>query len=204
VRAVCDPCTLEPGGIARLRADANDPDGDALTILWSATGGTVADTRAAATEWLAETAPGLVTFTVAVEDGRGATATDKVTIEVTLGEEAAFEDVHFDFDSYSLRPEALALLEPVIAAATARPGMRLEIEGHTCNIGTVEYNLALGERRAKAVRDYLVQRGVAPDRLLTVSYGEEQPAHDNDQASTRRLNRRAVMVVRASGSEGSR
>ena len=75
--------------------------------------------------------------------------------------------------------------------------MALEIEGHTCNIGTTEYNLGLGERRAQAVRDYLVQRGIAPARLSTVTYGEERPARDNSQESTRRLNRRAVLVVHA-------
>jgi outer membrane protein OmpA-like peptidoglycan-associated protein len=78
----------------------------------------------------------------------------------------------------------------------ANPGLRLTIEGHTCNIGTAEYNLALGERRAKAVRDYLVSRGVAADRLNTVSFGEEQPKYDNSREETRRLNRRAALVVR--------
>ncbi len=54
-----------------------------------------------------------------------------------------------------------------------------EIEGHTCNIGTAEYNLALGDRRASAVQDYLVSRGITADRLRTVSYGEERPKYDN-------------------------
>ena len=74
--------------------------------------------------------------------------------------------------------------------------LRLELEGHTCNIGTAEYNLALGERRATAVRDYLTSRGIGADRLRTVSYGEERPKHDNAREETRRLNRRAALVVR--------
>ena len=200
----CNPCALEPGGKATLRADATDPDGDALTILWSATGGTIADTRTAITQWMAETAPGLVTFTATVDDGRGGRATDTVTIEVTAGEDPHFEDVLFDFDSSRLRPEVLPRLDPVLAALTAEPGLTLEIEGHTCNVGTSEYNLALGERRASAVRSYLVQRGIAPVRLSTVSYGEERPAHDNRQESTRRLNRRAVLVVHAPHVDSSR
>ena len=80
--------------------------------------------------------------------------------------------------------------------AGEEPDLRLELEGHTCNIGTAEYNLALGERRAQAVRDYLQSRGVGIDRLRTVSYGEERPKHDNAREETRRLNRRAAMVVR--------
>ena len=74
--------------------------------------------------------------------------------------------------------------------------LRLEIEGHTCNIGTAEYNLALGERRANAVRDYLASRGITAERLRTVSYGEERPKFDNGREETRRLNRRAALVVR--------
>ncbi|HEV8347935.1 MAG TPA: OmpA family protein, partial [Vicinamibacterales bacterium] len=65
----------------------------------------------------------------------------------------------------------------------------------TCNIGTAEYNLALGDRRANAVRDYLVSRGVTANRLTTVSYGEERPKYDNSKEETRRLNRRAALVV---------
>jgi outer membrane protein OmpA-like peptidoglycan-associated protein len=74
--------------------------------------------------------------------------------------------------------------------------LRLTIEGHTCNIGTAEYNLALGERRATAVRDYLSSRGIGANRLNTVSYGEERPKHDNSREETRRLNRRAALTVR--------
>ena len=73
------------------------------------------------------------------------------------------------------------------------PTLRVEIEGHTCNIGTAEYNLALGDRRADAVKDYLVSRGVTADRLRTVSYGEERPKYDNAREETRRLNRRAAL-----------
>jgi outer membrane protein OmpA-like peptidoglycan-associated protein len=195
VRADCNPCALESGEAATLRAVAADPDGDTLTIVWSATGGRLSDARAAVTQWVAETGPGAVTFAVTVDDGRGGTARDTVTIEVTSGEEERFEDVLFEFDSYRLRPEMLPRLDPVLAMLKGQPDVALQIEGHTCNIGTAEYNLALGERRARAVRDYLVQRGISPDRLSTVTYGEERPAHDNSQPQTRRLNRRAVLAV---------
>ena len=78
----------------------------------------------------------------------------------------------------------------------ANPDVRIQIEGHTCNIGTAEYNLALGERRAAAVRDYLASRQIGADRMQTTSYGEERPKHDNAREETRRLNRRAALVVR--------
>jgi len=106
-----------------------------------------------------------------------------------------FEDVYFDFDRYTLRPEAQRVLDQAVATLRANPTLRIEIEGDTCNIGTAEYNLALGERRAIAVRDYLVRNGISTDRLRTISYGEERPAHSNDREETRRLNRRAALVV---------
>ena len=106
-----------------------------------------------------------------------------------------FEDVHFDFDRNVLRPDALVVLDEAITAMKAEPGLKLQIEGHTCNIGTAEYNLALAERRAQAVREYLQSRGVDASRLSIVSYGEERPAHDNSREETRRLNRRAALVV---------
>jgi OOP family OmpA-OmpF porin len=107
-----------------------------------------------------------------------------------------FEDVHFDFDRYTLRPEAVKILDDAIESLRANADMRITIEGHTCNIGTAEYNLALGERRAQAVRDYLTNRGVAAGRMQTVSYGEERPKYDNSREETRRLNRRAALTVR--------
>ena len=85
--------------------------------------------------------------------------------------------------------------DEAITAMQQNASLRIQIEGHTCNIGTAEYNLALGDRRANAVRDYLVSRGVSVDRLRTVSYGEERPKYDNAREETRRLNRRAALVV---------
>ena len=141
---------------------------------------------------------GPVPVTVAGDDGKGASASDVVTIQVIKEavKEVVFEDVHFDFDRYSLRPEATRALDEAIRALQDNPDLRITIEGHTCNIGTAEYNLALGERRASAVREYLASRGVGADRLQTVSYGEERPKFDNAREETRRLNRRAALVVR--------
>ena len=86
-------------------------------------------------------------------------------------------------------------LDEAVTALQQNPNLRIQIEGHTCNIGTAEYNLALGDRRANSVRDYLTSRGIAASRLGTVSYGEERPKHDNSREETRRLNRRAALVV---------
>jgi outer membrane protein OmpA-like peptidoglycan-associated protein len=175
-----------------------DPDGDALTYAWSAAAGQLTDPAGRQTPWTAPMQAGPVPVTVTVRDSQGASATDAVTMQVVTPavQEFTFEDVHFDFDRYSLRPEATRALDEAVRTLQANATLQVEVEGHTCNIGTAEYNLALGDRRATAVRDYLASRGIAADRLRSVSYGEERPKHDNAREETRRLNRRAALVVR--------
>ena len=199
VKARCEPCTVEVGKVATVTADAVDSIGCSVTYNWTAPTGTFGDRTMRQTPWTAPMQEGTVPVTITVtcpQDNK--TATDTVNIQVIRPaiKEIVFEDVHFDFDRYSLRPEATRALDEAISALQQQPELRLEIEGHTCNIGTAEYNLALGERRAHAVRDYLTGRGVSTDRLRTVSYGEERPKHDNAREETRRLNRRAALVVR--------
>jgi outer membrane protein OmpA-like peptidoglycan-associated protein len=198
VTARCEPCTVEVGRTSTVTADASDPDGDQLTYKWSAPAGKLSNPADRQTPWTAPMQEGPVPITVTVDDGKGGTDSDTVTIQVIRPavKEFTFEDVHFDFDRYSLRPEATRALDEAIKTMQESPELRIEIEGHTCNIGTAEYNLALGERRAGAVRDYLASRGIGGDRLRTVSYGEERPKHDNAREETRRLNRRAALVVR--------
>ena len=88
----------------------------------------------------------------------------------------------------------------VTAKDQTDPDLNVEIEGHACSVGPTPYNQALGDRRARAVRDYLVNTlKVASTRLRIVSYGETRPAHDNRQEVTRKLNRRVVLVAHAPG-----
>jgi outer membrane protein OmpA-like peptidoglycan-associated protein len=198
VKAQCDPCVVEVGRTSTVTANAQDPDGDTLAYKWSAPSGSFANPAERQTIFTCPQTPGSVPVTVAVSDGKGGTASDTVTIQCVAParKEYTFEDVHFDFDRYSLRTEATRILDEAVKAMQADATLRLTVEGHTCNIGTAEYNLALGERRANAVRDYLSSRGIDASRLNTVSYGEERPKHDNSREETRRLNRRAALTVR--------
>jgi outer membrane protein OmpA-like peptidoglycan-associated protein len=198
VRARCEPCTVEIGRTSMVTADATDPDNDALTYKWNAPTGKLATPVDRQSVWTAPMQEGSVPVTVVVADPSGASATDAVTIQVVRPtiREFTFEDVHFDFDRYSLRPEATRALDEVVKTLRENAGVAIEIEGHTCNIGTAEYNLALGDRRASAVREYLTSLGIGANRLRSVSYGEERPKHDNAREETRRLNRRAALVVR--------
>ena len=199
VTAQCNPCTVEVGQTSTVTANAIDSIGCAVTYAWSAPTGTFSDRTARSTPWTAPNTPGSVPVTVTVtcpQDGKTASASVNIQVNAKPVREFTFEDVYFDFDRYSLRPEATRTLDEAIATLQANPDLNIEIEGHTCNIGTAEYNLALGERRATSVRDYLTSRGITAGRLRTVRYGEERPKYDNAREETRRLNRRAAMVVR--------
>jgi outer membrane protein OmpA-like peptidoglycan-associated protein len=198
VRAECNPCEVEIGKTSTVTATAQSSIGCSVTYRWTAPSGTLANPAERSTIWTAPQQEGSVPVTVTVTcptDNR--TASDTVNIRVTRPpvRTYTFEDVHFDFDRYSLRPEATRILDEAVTAMREDATLRLMIEGHTCSIGTAEYNLALGDRRANAVRDYLVSRGISADRLQTVSYGEERPKYDNAREETRRLNRRAALVV---------
>jgi outer membrane protein OmpA-like peptidoglycan-associated protein len=198
VKAQCDPCTVEVGQMSTVTATVQDSINCVVTYRWTAPSGTFANETQRQTPWTAPNQTGSVPVTVTVTcPSDGKTASDTVSIVVTRPpvKTYAFDDVYFDFDRYSLRPDADRVLDEAVNALRQDPTLRVRIEGHTCNIGTAEYNLALGERRAAAVRAYLIGRGVSTDRLTTVSYGEEAPKYDNSREETRRLNRRAALVV---------
>jgi outer membrane protein OmpA-like peptidoglycan-associated protein len=106
--------------------------------------------------------------------------------------------VYFDFDSAELRPESITELERVVKFMNDIPTSTAQIVGHTDSIGTEQYNLALSERRAKSVYDYLTSRGVDPSRLQAIGRGEAEPVATNETAEGRQLNRR-VMLIRTDG-----
>lgn len=110
-------------------------------------------------------------------------------------EDGVLADVHFDYDSYDLGSDARATLARNTEWLKANERATLEIEGHTDERGTIEYNLALGARRAKAVKDYLAVLGVDAGRMATISYGEELPVCRETSDDCWRRNRRAHFVV---------
>jgi peptidoglycan-associated lipoprotein len=103
--------------------------------------------------------------------------------------------VFFGFDKYDLTPEAQATLERQAAWMQQHPGVTVTVEGHADERGTREYNLALGERRANSVKNYLVALGVDPNRVTTISYGKERPAVSGSNEEAWAQNRRGVTVV---------
>ena len=198
VDAQCNPCTVEVGATSNVTATAKDSIGCVITYRWSAPTGTFADPAQQNTVWTAPATPGTVPVTVTgtcPSDNMSASDTVNIQVVARPVKTITFEDVYLDFDRFSLTDAAQRILSQAVEAMKADPTLQIRIEGHTCNIGTAEYNLALGDRRARSVHQYLVSSGVAAGRLATVSFGEEQPKHDNSREETRRLNRRAALTV---------
>jgi peptidoglycan-associated lipoprotein len=94
--------------------------------------------------------------------------------------------IYFTLDSASLTPEAQDSLERLALALRQRSQARVTVSGHTCELGTTEYNLALGQRRADIVRTHLVRLGVEPQRIQVLSYGEEKPVDARELEKNRR------------------
>ncbi len=121
--------------------------------------------------------------------------------EVEPQEEEAFvqeakDRVFFGFDKSNLTADAVAVLKNQAEWLKANPETTVVIEGHTDDRGTRDYNLALGERRAVAVKNYLISQGVDADRIQVISYGKERPAVVGANEAAWSQNRRAVTVVK--------
>jgi peptidoglycan-associated lipoprotein len=104
-------------------------------------------------------------------------------------------DVHFSYDSYELDSTARDILARNLEWLRQNPRAKVELEGHADSRGTIEYNLALGAKRAKAVKDHLVTQGVASDRLSTISYGKELPLCHEENETCWARNRRVHAVI---------
>jgi peptidoglycan-associated lipoprotein len=100
--------------------------------------------------------------------------------------ELVLDRIFFDFDKSNIRTDAADILKTNAEMLELYPEVSVVIEGHCCRIGTSEYNMALGERRAKAAHDYLVNLGVPSEQLSTVSYGEERPLDPENLEKNRR------------------
>ena len=105
------------------------------------------------------------------------------------------KDVFFDFDKSNLRDDQKAALNEDVSWLKANARAKLTLEGHCDERGTAEYNLGLGERRAKAVKDYLVAAGIPADRVATISYGKERPFVLGHDESAWKWNRRGHFVI---------
>lgn len=101
--------------------------------------------------------------------------------------------IYFDYDNAEIKPEYIAVLRNHATYLGANTDTRVTLEGHTDERGTREYNLALGDQRAEAVRRFMVAEGVIPEQMATLSYGEERPADPGRMESAWQMNRRVII-----------
>jgi peptidoglycan-associated lipoprotein len=106
------------------------------------------------------------------------------------------KDAFFDYDKYDIREDARAALQADARSLRERPGIRITIEGHCDERGSEKYNLALGDRRANAAKDFLISLGIDASRIDTTSYGKERPFCEEHTEECWQLNRRAHLVMR--------
>ncbi|HXQ77023.1 MAG TPA: peptidoglycan-associated lipoprotein Pal [Gemmatimonadaceae bacterium] len=112
--------------------------------------------------------------------------------------------IHFDFDRSELRDDARSTLDAKIPVLMANPDLTIRVAGHTDERGSVEYNIALGQRRAAAAKRYLTERGVTANRVETVSFGEGRPVNEGHDEDAWGQNRRDEFEITAGGSRLNR
>lgn len=120
-----------------------------------------------------------------------ASFSEEPSVRTTAQNISGLRVAHFNFDSNALTRDAMRILQSNAEYLLANPGVNIVVEGHCDNRGTVAYNLALGQRRAMKVKEYYVQLGIAPARIATISYGEEQPIDMGENEIAWAKNRRA-------------
>lgn len=116
-------------------------------------------------------------------------------IEGEFLESSLLKDVNFGFDRYDLTPKAREILSQNAELLLQHRTIKIQIEGHCDERGTIEYNLALGERRAESTRQYLISMGVPANRMSTISYGEEMPLDPRHDEEAWAKNRRAHFII---------
>lgn len=123
----------------------------------------------------------------------------QIQAETAAARDIIQQMIHFDYDRSAIRPDAEAALTRKLAVLRANPDLRIRVAGHADERGSVEYNLALGQRRAQAAKDFLVGYGITPSRIDIVSFGEDRPLvrASNEQAWAQ--NRRDEFTIIAGG-----
>ena len=116
-------------------------------------------------------------------------------IEGEYRESELLKDIHFDFDKYDIRPADVDALRENAALLTQNITVKIQIEGHCDERGTIEYNLALGLRRANSAKNYLISLGIKADRISTISYGKEKPLDPSHHEEAWAKNRRDHFII---------
>jgi len=203
-----------------LQASRSDiSSGQSVTLRWSATNATsvsvTPEVGSVAAEGATDVTPAASTTYTATAIGPGGSANASARVTVTLPAPAAatprqpsleelftkeVQDAFFDYDKASIRDDARSALAKTAEFLRSYPQVAIMIEGHCDERGSTEYNVALGDRRSDAAKDFLVSQGVAADRIQTVSYGKERPFCTQSNEGCWQQNRRAHMRMAGTSS----
>jgi peptidoglycan-associated lipoprotein len=206
--AVTPPPAQQP--TVTLEASRSDISrGQSVTLRWSATNATsvrvAPEVGSVAAEGATSVAPTQSTTYTAMATGPGGSATAGARVTVSVPTAAAatpqpsleemftkeVRDAFFDYDRASIRDDARSALSKTAEFLRSHPKVAIVIEGHCDERGSTEYNVALGDRRSDAAKDFLLSQGVTGDRIQTVSYGKERPFCAQENESCWQQNRRA-------------
>jgi outer membrane protein OmpA-like peptidoglycan-associated protein len=184
---------VRPGQTVRIRGLGEDPEGEDLAYAWAPEKGRIIGEGQDVLWQAPEDCVDPVAIRGSVSDPHGASAGATTILKVVCPEEipTPIDRVFFEFDRYSITEEATAVLDRIAKQLLDNPRLWVIVEGHTCDIGSDAYNLALSKRRGEMVKQDLVRRGVRSGRIAVVGRGETNPAFDNSVEETRRFNRRA-------------
>ncbi|HLW54725.1 MAG TPA: peptidoglycan-associated lipoprotein Pal [Candidatus Angelobacter sp.] len=206
--AKAPPATV-PAPVASITASPSSiQQGQSTTLTWQTSNAneiTIEGLGTVAASGTRRVSPSITTNYALTAKGPGGTGNANASVTVTAATAAAVpshipsddelfrqavKDVFFDFDRSTIRSTDKPAAEGDAAFLAKHPNLRVVVEGHCDDRGSEEYNLALGESRARALRDNLVAQGVSPDRIKTISYGKEQPFCSQDDEACWQQNRR--------------
>jgi outer membrane protein OmpA-like peptidoglycan-associated protein len=120
---------------------------------------------------------------------------DLYLVPIEIGQVVRLNNVFFDFDKWDLRPESFMELNRVVKMLTENPAIEIEMSAHTDSRGSDEYNITLSENRARSVMEYILAKGITPNRITSQGYGETKPVVPNDTDDNRQLNRRVEFTI---------
>ena len=120
---------------------------------------------------------------------------DLFLVPIEIGQVVRLNNVFFDFDKWDLRPESFMELNRVVTLLKDNPAIEIEMSAHTDSFGSDEYNVVLSQNRARSVMEYILAKGIAPNRIISQGYGETKPVADNDTPENRQLNRRVEFKI---------
>ena len=120
---------------------------------------------------------------------------DLYLVPIEIGQVVRLNNVFFDFDKWDLRPESYIELNRVVKLLTENPAIEIEMSAHTDSRGSDEYNFKLSDNRARSVMEYIISKGIAPNRITSQGYGETKPVATNDTDEGRQLNRRVEFKI---------